>query len=305
MSHFQHDLLVAIKRGMSVDTQKFIIQNINDINFGTSKKTNPLLMMLYYKNNNCYNDNYDNCIYNPESFKMLLEKGADPNTKNKKGKTALHYAAQSGIIIAMEELIKKGADPYLEDIDGNSIVDYAKETDDSEVISRVLDMYFKDVKLEDYVDVKLEEDNKTETETETVSVLEDDEAYEVITHREANVVENLSEAGVEEFDVELVELSSNEITPSDNHNIDKLVVTKDDMILAQSIVKEKQQQEQKNQNQEQTKEQNQEQEQEQNQNQEQEQNLEQELRRKNEELRRKKAEYEELFRKLKEKLVAE
>ena len=52
--------------------------------------------------------------------KLLIEKGADVNGKNKHGKTPLHYAAGNGNAAVAELLIEKGADVNAKDKDGKT-----------------------------------------------------------------------------------------------------------------------------------------------------------------------------------------
>jgi ankyrin repeat protein len=47
----------------------------------------------------------------PDVIKLLIEKGANVSTKDKKGRTALHIAAQSGNMEVVEMLLEMGLDP--------------------------------------------------------------------------------------------------------------------------------------------------------------------------------------------------
>ncbi|MEM1568656.1 MAG: ankyrin repeat domain-containing protein [Thermofilaceae archaeon] len=51
----------------------------------------------------------------PEVAALLLQYGADPNARDKWGKTPLHYAASRGCASVVELLLKHGADPYVRD----------------------------------------------------------------------------------------------------------------------------------------------------------------------------------------------
>jgi ankyrin repeat protein len=51
---------------------------------------------------------------NAERVKELLKKGADPNTKDKKGRTPLHWAAPyKGHVEVVKLLLEHGADPNI------------------------------------------------------------------------------------------------------------------------------------------------------------------------------------------------
>ena len=65
------------------------------------------------------------CSY--RSAKILLEKGADVNSKNSLGNTPLMTASENGCSIVAILLIKKGADLDLENNDGKTALELAKE----------------------------------------------------------------------------------------------------------------------------------------------------------------------------------
>ena len=50
---------------------------------------------------------------NPEAVKLLLERGADPNTQQFRGQTALMWAAAEGHADVVQLLLARGADPAL------------------------------------------------------------------------------------------------------------------------------------------------------------------------------------------------
>lgn len=47
----------------------------------------------------------------PEIVNILLKAGASPKSKDSRGKTALHYASESGQDDTIEQLLSSGADP--------------------------------------------------------------------------------------------------------------------------------------------------------------------------------------------------
>jgi cytohesin len=70
-----------------------------------------------------------------ERVKELLKKGANPNTKDKKGRTPLHEAAQWGRLDVVELLLVRGADPTVKDKDGRTPLDLARAEGHRKVVS--------------------------------------------------------------------------------------------------------------------------------------------------------------------------
>lgn len=62
-----------------------------------------------------------------ESMKLLLERGADPNTRQQFGFTAFHAAANRGDIDMARLLLQHGADPKLRTEDGKDAGDIANK----------------------------------------------------------------------------------------------------------------------------------------------------------------------------------
>lgn len=66
-------------------------------------------------------------------IKLLLKHKANPNIKDKKGKTPLHHAIMSGFLPEAKILMREGANPNIKDHKGNTPLHYA---------SKRLDFYF-------------------------------------------------------------------------------------------------------------------------------------------------------------------
>jgi ankyrin repeat protein len=49
---------------------------------------------------------------------LLLQHGADPNARDKKGDTPLHYAVRENAFLIVSHLLQNGADPNLADHKG-------------------------------------------------------------------------------------------------------------------------------------------------------------------------------------------
>jgi serine/threonine-protein phosphatase 6 regulatory ankyrin repeat subunit B len=71
-----------------------------DPNFKNSKGHTPLMWVSYYSEN-------------PELIKNLIKRGARVNEKDKKGATALHFAASTNFLKNIEVLVKAGSDLYI------------------------------------------------------------------------------------------------------------------------------------------------------------------------------------------------
>jgi len=74
-----------------------------------------------------------------EVVKLLLEHGADPNVKNRDGKTPLHNAASEGHLEVVKLLLERGADPNVKDDDGNTPLHNAAWRGHLEVVKLLLE----------------------------------------------------------------------------------------------------------------------------------------------------------------------
>ncbi len=66
-----------------------------------------------------------NAKYYLQILSLLIDKGTNPNHKNKDGQTALHFAATRGTVQGVMQLIAKGADVNARDNNGNTALHYA------------------------------------------------------------------------------------------------------------------------------------------------------------------------------------
>ncbi len=64
----------------------------------------------------------------PAIVKALLAAGADPDVRDKRGRTTLHYAAAKDKVLleVVEALLDSGADPAARDIEGKTPVEGVK-----------------------------------------------------------------------------------------------------------------------------------------------------------------------------------
>lgn len=76
---------------------------------------------------------------NWEKVKSLLKDGADPNSQDDRGRTALMWAAGHGSPDVVELLLKKGADPNHKSLNyGQTALDYANFSPDSPEKKRIV-----------------------------------------------------------------------------------------------------------------------------------------------------------------------
>jgi ankyrin repeat protein len=71
--------------------------------------------------------------------RRLLRAGGDPDTRDDHGRTALHFAARSGSVAAIEALLAATADPTMRDNDGQTPLDmtlWPRRTEAAELLER-------------------------------------------------------------------------------------------------------------------------------------------------------------------------
>jgi len=69
----------------------------------------------------------------------LLDAGADPNARDEKGKTALHFAAEKGDIENVQHLLQNKSDPDIEDDEGNMPLHIAASRGNVSVFKALID----------------------------------------------------------------------------------------------------------------------------------------------------------------------
>ncbi|CAB3387198.1 Hypothetical predicted protein [Cloeon dipterum] len=88
----------------------------NDVDLNARNNLNETALLLA-----CKKTNWD------VAMKLLLAKEVEINTIDIEGRTAAHYAAQSGNLDLMRKLFEKGADPSVTDKEGKNVLHHAIE----------------------------------------------------------------------------------------------------------------------------------------------------------------------------------
>ncbi|AAF44459.1 ankyrin repeat gene family protein [Fowlpox virus] len=110
-------------------------------------KTAKIISDLYNYKNDINNILKTIQLYNADMLLFLIEIGLDINTKDKKGKTALHYACNSiNCIETVKEIMKYGADINVKDREGLTPLHSACKYGDLK-LSKLLIEYGADVKV--------------------------------------------------------------------------------------------------------------------------------------------------------------
>ncbi len=72
-------------------------------------------------------------------IKSLIEKGANVNTKNEYGLTALHIAVVKGNLQIIKYLVEKGADVKAKNEDDKTVLNYAKDRNNLEIVKYLIE----------------------------------------------------------------------------------------------------------------------------------------------------------------------
>ena len=75
----------------------------------------------------------------PETARLLIEKGAPVDTANRDGESPAYWAALSGSIAVLKALVEKGASLSRTDLKGNTLLHAAADDGHEEVIAFLLE----------------------------------------------------------------------------------------------------------------------------------------------------------------------
>ncbi|QGA16434.1 hypothetical protein EYB26_004101 [Talaromyces marneffei] len=102
-----------------------------DVNIQNVHLDSPLHTMSIF-----YGEPYSETI-----VAQLLQKGADPLKRNKKGQTALHFACKAGNLGAVTRFLDAGCSITIEDAEGLTALHYAVRANKYELVKSILDCY--------------------------------------------------------------------------------------------------------------------------------------------------------------------
>jgi len=126
---------------LAIESQKYEIANMlieHDTKIDTPDVlgTTALMYALSAKGNTIY------------LIKHLLDKGANPNARTKKGFTPLFYALHNDSLLALNLLLEKGADPTIKADDDLTVLHESAANGNAKAV-RMLLPYFKDLSIKD------------------------------------------------------------------------------------------------------------------------------------------------------------
>ena len=119
----QKDLIKAIRNNLSIETITFLLDQLENINYGETTTSNPLL---------CACSDYNH--FNPDLITTLLNKGADVNVTTSRNNTCIHFLARMGALDLIKDFEERGADIFATDKYDRGIEYYSQQTEDDKVI---------------------------------------------------------------------------------------------------------------------------------------------------------------------------
>jgi len=125
------DLITSIKQKISFDIIQKLVEKIDDLNYGTTRNSNPLLCLSS-------SDHPDDL----KILKLFVKKGANINVQSSEtGNTAsINFCLNN---VCLEYLLKKGADQNIKNNNGHAIEMYASSS-----TKAILRAYAKNKKVE-------------------------------------------------------------------------------------------------------------------------------------------------------------
>ncbi len=151
----QSNVFDIARTGTVVEMEKLYSANKNIVNTSDANGSSPLILAAYRGNRNVAlflaehgaNLNYTSprgtalmaAVMNGDEIVLekLLKLGANPNLKDKDGKTALILAVFFNKPEVVKILLSHGADKDIRDNDGLSALDYAKLAQDTQMIIKL------------------------------------------------------------------------------------------------------------------------------------------------------------------------